>query len=430
MNEVKKCSISGIAFMMDTAAYNALRQYLDSLKESYGKEADGNEIIADIEARIAELILSTHDNSRVVELPLIENIIAQLGSADAISEESDTQAPNKNRPQNEPRIPRRLYRDMHNAKLGGVCAGVARYFDIDPVWVRLAMFVPLLITPFSGLSAVLLSLTAICGNLFGVFVLTYLILWFAIPAARSPRQRLEMQGEKITEQSIRANASSGPSSDADADARPVIASTVTVFGKLLLVLFKICAAFIIFGLSMGILALCAGLVAIVVTEGAMLSFGSFNELFALTGSEILLSILGIFTVLIPAVLLLYVLICLFINRKPSRTASITLFLLWIVTFFALCITAITSVNDIHNVSSVEYLGNHIESRMDQMEDAIEQQAEQIEAAVEQQAEQIARQAIEAAPSPDTTSYNLHKIDVVDIRKMGGTFRETSINIDK
>ena len=91
MNEVKKCSISGIAFTMSTDAYNALHQYLNTLQERYGKETDGEEIIADIEARIAELILSTLDNTRVVELPLIENIIAQLGSAEAISGESNTE---------------------------------------------------------------------------------------------------------------------------------------------------------------------------------------------------------------------------------------------------------------------------------------------------------------------------------------------------
>ena len=105
MNEVKKCSISGIAFTMDTEAHAALRAYLDTLNEKYSNEPDGEEIIADIEARIAELILSTQENTRVVELPLIKNIITQLGSADAISEESNTESETPKH--NEPRIPRR-----------------------------------------------------------------------------------------------------------------------------------------------------------------------------------------------------------------------------------------------------------------------------------------------------------------------------------
>lgn len=426
MNEVKKCSISGIAFTMSVDAYNSLRKYLDTLKERYGNESDGEEIIADIEARIAELILSTHDNNQVVERPLIENIIAQLGSAEAISEESATEG---ERPtQNEPRIPRRLYRDMENAKLGGVCSGVARYFDIDPVWIRLAMFIPLLITPFSGISAVWLSLSAICGNLFGVFILTYLVLWFAIPAARSPRQRLEMSGEKITEQSIREAAATSSSNDADTKARPVVANTVTALGGCLLALFKIFAALVIFGLSMSVIALCAGIVGVIVTEGAMCDFGSLNEFFALTNSEIAISVLAILTVLVPIILLLYVLICLFMSRRPNRTASIVLFILWIVIFFALCLVAIRSVHQVHTHNNFEHLGSTISL----IEDAAESHIEKIEGAVEAIEDKIEEsvESIENGNAVTVTTPNGTKISIFDIEKSGGTFRETTINIDK
>ena len=103
-------------------------------KCSYKETPDGAEIVADIEARIAELILSAQDSTRVVEKPLILNIIRQMGTAEDISEEEPGRSPE------EPRIPRRLYRDTENAKLGGVCAGIGKYFDVDPVWIRLAMF--------------------------------------------------------------------------------------------------------------------------------------------------------------------------------------------------------------------------------------------------------------------------------------------------
>lgn len=75
MKEVKKCSISGVAFTLDADAYEELSAYLESLKRSYRESPDGAEIVADIEARIAELILSVQDNARVVEKPLIMNII-------------------------------------------------------------------------------------------------------------------------------------------------------------------------------------------------------------------------------------------------------------------------------------------------------------------------------------------------------------------
>ena len=192
MKEVKKCSISGVAFTMDADAYQELENYLDSLKKTYKDTPDGAEIVADIEARIAELILTTQDNTRVVEKPLILNIIHQMGSVEDISEESsDKKAPE------EPRIPRRLYRDTENAKLGGVCAGIGKYFDVDPVWIRLGMFLPILLSflhwiPFMDWTG------SMMGNLFGIFVICYVIMWFAVPAARTARQKLEMNGEKIT----------------------------------------------------------------------------------------------------------------------------------------------------------------------------------------------------------------------------------------
>ena len=75
MNEIKKCSISGVAFTFEKVAYNRLSEYIDSLKRAYKNSTECDEIIADIEARIAELILSAQsDQSQVVCLPLIENI--------------------------------------------------------------------------------------------------------------------------------------------------------------------------------------------------------------------------------------------------------------------------------------------------------------------------------------------------------------------
>jgi len=58
MNEIKKCSIAGVSFTLENDAYDVLSTYIESLKETYKDDPDGEEIIADIEARIAELILS------------------------------------------------------------------------------------------------------------------------------------------------------------------------------------------------------------------------------------------------------------------------------------------------------------------------------------------------------------------------------------
>ena len=189
MKETKNISLSGIAFTMDAEAVEALNDYLDKLNRFYEKTDGGNEIVTDIETRIAELILDKQDNKTVVSLARIQSIISQLGSPEDIEEESPEQAHHTAPTSN---ISRRLYRNGERAKLGGVCAGLGTYFDIDPVWIRIGIFVPLLLV-------ILLhnSLGTFFAQLFGVFVLLYIILWFAIPMAKTARQKLEMTGEKI-----------------------------------------------------------------------------------------------------------------------------------------------------------------------------------------------------------------------------------------
>lgn len=331
MKEVKKCSISGVAFTMDADAYEALETYLESLKTTYKDTADGAEIVADIEARIAELILSAQDNTRIVEKPLILNIIRQMGSAEDISRESV----DRDLHCDTPRIPRRLYRDTENAKLGGVCAGIGKYFDIDPVWVRLGLFLPLLFTCF-GWIPFLHWFSPMFGNLFGIFLICYFIMWFAVPAARSARQKLEMNGEKITAQSIGevTAATATACAEPDAKAKPIVAEVVSVFGKVVLILLKLFAGLLVFGLIMGACALIIGLFALVVGGGGILS-----PFFPL-GMTLWVPILGIFIVLIPVILLIYVLMCLIASRKPGGTAVLIIFLLWLASFIACACIAI------------------------------------------------------------------------------------------
>jgi phage shock protein PspC (stress-responsive transcriptional regulator) len=186
MKEVKKCSISGIAFTMEADAFQVLSRYLESLNDTYRNTDGGKEIVEDIEARIAELILSHQDNSKVVKLSLVEEIIAQMGSAEAIREQEGREAP-----RGEGRIPRRLYRDMDQARLGGVCSGVAKYFGTSPTWIRLLMFLPLILLLLLGWIPFFWWLVPLMSNLLGVFFICYLIMWFAeffctLPEPRKP----------------------------------------------------------------------------------------------------------------------------------------------------------------------------------------------------------------------------------------------------
>lgn len=296
-----------------------LEEYISSLKKAYDHNPDGAEIIADIEARIAELILSAlSDAGQTVRKPLIENIIAQLGCAEDISGESADDEPIKS----DTRIPRRLYRDVENAKLGGVCAGLGKYFDVDTVWIRLVPFLPLLVLIFcDGWVA------SIFGNLFGMFIISYIIMWFAVPSAKSARQKLEMNGEPVTVRSISENSSATP----EETAKSSVASAVTVLGRIFVVMLKLFVALLILPFIFVSVVLLVAMFAVI--------FGGFASLFeignfgALSGiispEEPILCVLGILIALIPIALLLYLFVTLLMNRRPRLWIMLTALLLWI-----------------------------------------------------------------------------------------------------
>ena len=346
MKEVKKCSISGIAFTMEADAFQVLSRYLESLNDTYRNTDGGKEIVEDIEARIAELILSHQDNSKVVELSLVEEIIAQMGSAEAIREQEGREAP-----RGEGRIPRRLYRDMDQARLGGVCSGVAKYFGTSPTWIRLLMFLPLILLLLLGWIPFFWWLVPLMSNLLGVFFICYLIMWFAVPAARTARQKLEQNGQRITVQSI--EEASAANHDVDADAKPVVAKAVYALGQVVLIVLKLLAGLLVFGLILGACALIIGLFAVGMAGPEVVGFAgasAFTSSFAVSfvsGPEVV-SIdagiwtvsLGIMTALVPVLLLIYVLMCLIASRKPSRRAVLTTFLIWILIIIGLGVSAV------------------------------------------------------------------------------------------
>ncbi len=318
MKEVIKCSIAGVAFTLDTDAYDTLRRYLDTLNDTYRTTPDGPEIVADIEARIAELILTAQDGSRVVDLPLVRNIIAQLGTPGRGESPAD----------GTPRIPRRFYRDTANARLGGVCSGVGRYFDIDPVWIRLAFFLPLLCSFFGWIP--LVGWTGpIMGNLFFIFTVCYCVAWFVVPAARSPRQKLEMNGERITAQSIRETAAA--SNDADRKAKPIVADAVSALGQVVLIAMKIVAGLLVFGLILTACGLIIGLFAVAVSGPELFAHSPLHD------SGTWISLLAIGIALLPVLMLIYVLMCLIASRKPGGRIVLAFFLVW------MCVVAACSI---------------------------------------------------------------------------------------
>lgn len=174
-------NISGIVFHIDEDAFEKLRSYLDSLNHYFGNTSESKEIVTDIEARIAELLQPKITGSKQsISIEDVEEILSILGTPEDIAASGNSAYEDEASP--EPsftgkRTSRRLYRDVENSVIGGVCSGLGAYFDIDPVFFRI-IFVALI---FAG----------------GVSFIIYPILWIVVPAARTSAQKLEMRGKDV-----------------------------------------------------------------------------------------------------------------------------------------------------------------------------------------------------------------------------------------
>lgn len=193
MNKTVTINISGIVFHIEEDAYQRLKNYLDSLRVKFHAEEGRDEILADIESRIAEILTQKKGPAReVVMMADIDEVIAVMGEPEAISDESNTQSESQSQSQSsgstreenyQRRTRRRLFRDPDDKVVGGVCSGIAHYFDIDPVWIRLGF-----------------ALLFFVG---GTGILFYLLLMIIIPRALTTAEKLEMHGEPVDVNNIR-----------------------------------------------------------------------------------------------------------------------------------------------------------------------------------------------------------------------------------
>ena len=132
MKEVLKVSIARVSFTMEKEAHKELDQYLDNLRGYYREESGRDEILDDIEERVAELILERGGKERVVTLEDINAVITILGKP----YESESPFEEGAHPANEG-VKKSFYRDPEHGVLGGVCSGFAAYSGWDVVWVRI-----------------------------------------------------------------------------------------------------------------------------------------------------------------------------------------------------------------------------------------------------------------------------------------------------
>ncbi len=185
MKKTTSININGIFFHIDDSAYQSLEQYLEALRKHFSASEGADEIMEDIEARVAEIFQGRLDETKkIIQQEDVDEVIRLLGKPADISG-NEAEATGTGAGPTERRTHRRLYRDPDHRVLGGVCSGLGHYFNADPIWFRLAFIILTLI--------------------FGTSILIYIAMWIVIPAAVNTSEKLEMKGESINIHTIERN---------------------------------------------------------------------------------------------------------------------------------------------------------------------------------------------------------------------------------
>ena len=327
MKETIQLSLGGYAFIFEKDAADALEGYLKTLETHYLKQEGGKEIMEGIEERMAELLQEKTDRGTVVTLSGVQAVIDILGKPERI--EADDPEPEVGE-----KSAKRLYRDMSDKRLGGVCSGLAQYFGIETAWLRIGFVVTAAVTFFSGAHHGMWSL---------IVPFVYCILWIAMPAARTAQERWAMKGDPATADDIRRNVQSGIQEMGNTAREAVHSDFFQRFGKWILVLVGIVL------LIMGTSGLAS--VSVLSLKGEDLFGVQINQWLDELAAEApvlydLLSTpwvvaLAALAVILPFVAILYGGIMLIFGFKsPSWRPGLVLFVLWLIDIIVLLVLVI------------------------------------------------------------------------------------------
>lgn len=181
-------NIGNTIIHIEESAYERLKAYLNEVKNYFANHADDLEIVTDIENRIAELLTEQLEEQKkqVVDSANVNAVIAQMGRVqDFDTAEGGEEQPVINNTYQHRYVEKKLYRDMDDRVVAGVCAGIAHFVNADPKWIRLAT----LLISFVG----------------GFGILVYALLWIIMPKAKSRVEKMEMKGEPANLQGFQKN---------------------------------------------------------------------------------------------------------------------------------------------------------------------------------------------------------------------------------
>jgi len=170
MDKTININLGGTLFQIDEEAFRILRDYLQAINNRFANVQGGHETIEDIELRIAEIFQTQKGLAGVVTRENVEAMIAIIGKPEDFDHgEPEITAPVYTSDK------RRLYRNPADIVVSGVCGGIGAYLDTDPVLFRILFVI---------------------SAMFGIGVFAYIILWIALPVARTDSQKREMFGDE------------------------------------------------------------------------------------------------------------------------------------------------------------------------------------------------------------------------------------------
>ncbi len=355
MKETVKINLNQRLFDLDADAYERLRNYLDSLSGYLKASAESaDEVLQDIEQRIAEILEEKfRKDKQVVTLQDIEEVIKMMGTIDDFARESDLNDDGEGATGNSKKSAsyedyskehRKLYRDVENNILGGVCSGIAAYFNVDSVWIRLAFVVLFFI------------------NLVGLII--YLILWVVVPPAATTAQRLQMRGRPVTVENIQESVKSEfykvkdnfrnyTHSEGFQKTRDTAGEVVTTMGNIFLVFLKVILILIGVALFVAVIAIILSFIA-TITAGGIWHGWHFpdtyfwSHLTPLFQNFTLFTLAFIAVILIPATAILTGIIKLIFNIKAHN--SILSAFAWTIWALALVFVIISLLSGEHVLS--------------------------------------------------------------------------------
>lgn len=237
-------NLFGALYNIDEDAYELLVRYQEDMKRYFAKQEDGEEIADDIEHRVAELMAELKASGvEAVTIEHIEAIIRRIGSPEQLdgTEEDSDALPQTEEPR------KKLYRNPDDKKIAGVLSGLAAYFGVDTMALRILAILLVFVTQ-------------------GVCLLIYLFCWLIIPEAKTPEDKLLMRGKPVNMENLREEILNGAGKVEDfvrspqtvSKARGCLTTIMDLFAGLFKFILYICLGSIAVALLIALLAVVFG----------------------------------------------------------------------------------------------------------------------------------------------------------------------------